>query len=346
MSRCNCRGGFRRSVLMRAGAILLLAGPAAPSHAQAPHRLDGLTANLKLQSHYVQVGKPVWAFLSLENTTDQAITLTVPGLKPQIPSPEMGLPLAHVFSGESGSGVVVVAESGRVWEMPTSYHLPKEAPILTIAPQGLVGAKLDLRKYYPALRGVGIFRITWKPYNGTISSHTIVCEVAPLKQAEILTDFGRITAKFFYEDAPRTVANFIDLAKDGFYSNLTFHRLEPGYLLLGGCPRGDGTGIRPDGKRIPAEFNSLPHEKGTISMALLDDDPDSASCQFFICNTRQKDWDGRYTVFAQLIGEESFETLDRLMTTPVREGGQPEHALYIRSIRIANAPYTPPTPGE
>ena len=346
MNPGNFRGAFRHWELMRVGAIFLLAGLAVPARAESPHRLNGLVAHLKLQSHYAEVGKPVWAFLSLENTTDQAITLTVPGLKPRIPSPEMGLPLTHVFSGESGSGIVVVAESGRVWEMPTGYHPPKEAPILTIAPQGIVGVKVDLRKYYHTLRNVGVFRITWKPYNGIISSHTVVCEVAPLKQAEILTDFGRMTAKFFYAGAPRTVANFIDLAKDGFYSNLTFHRLEPGYLLLGGCPRGDGTGIRPDGKRIAAEFNSLPHEKGTISMALLDDDPDSASCQFFICNTRQKDWDGRYTVFAQLIGEESFETFDRLMATPVREGGQPEHTLHIRSIRIVNAPYTPPTPGE
>jgi cyclophilin family peptidyl-prolyl cis-trans isomerase len=144
--------------------------------------------------------------------------------------------------------------------------------------------------------------------------------------------------RFFYEDAPSTVANFIELAKSGFYSSKVFHRIEPGYLIQGGCPRGDGTGIRLDGKRIPAEFNGRIMDKGRVAMALLNDDPDSASCQFFICNTRQKDWDGRYTVFGELVGEESFATLERLMNRDVDEQGRPLDPLYMRSVRIIDAP--------
>ena len=78
-------------------------------------------------------------------------------------------------------------------------------------------------------------------------------------------------------------------------------------------------------------------------MALLDDDPDSASCQFFLCNTRQKDWDGRYTVFGELTGEESAVTLDRLMAAPVDEFARPKRALYIRAVRLTDKP-TSPTP--
>jgi cyclophilin family peptidyl-prolyl cis-trans isomerase len=76
-------------------------------------------------------------------------------------------------------------------------------------------------------------------------------------------------------------------------------------------------------------------------MALLEDDPDSGSCQFFLCNTRQKDWDGRYTVFGQLEGEESFATLDRLMSTPVDDKGRPVRTLYMRTVRVVDAPSEP-----
>ena len=149
---------------------------------------------------------------------------------------------------------------------------------------------------------------------------------------------GKLTIALLYDEAPNHVANFLKLAAEGFYTSKTFHRLEPGYMIQGGCPRGDGTGIRLDGGRIPAEFNDRPHQKGSVSMALLDDKPDSGSCQFFICNTRQNDWDGRYTVFGQLTGEESMETLDRLMRVSVDDQGRPKRTLYMRSVRILDEP--------
>jgi len=188
------------------------------------------------------------------------------------------------------------------------------------------------------LRSGGRYRVSWSPYNGDVASKTITVTIAPRKQVEIVTDEGTMTLRLFYNEAPQHVENFIELVKTGSYAGKTFHRLEPGYLLQGGCPRGDGTGIRSDGKRVPAEFNEHVHQKGSVSMALLGDDPDSASCQFFICNTRQKEWDGRYTVFAQLVGEESLTTLDRLMLTPVDERGRPQKTLYLRSVRLTDAP--------
>jgi cyclophilin family peptidyl-prolyl cis-trans isomerase len=324
--------------------LVFVLGVAAPSLDQEQSRLDGIRARIELQSHYVQIGEPVWTTLSIENTSAHPITLTVPGCRPQIPSPDVGLPLSHVFSGESGGGVLVVTDNGRSWEIPVGYRTGTEAPILSLAPKSVVGTRIDLREYYPALRGVGVFRLTWKPYNGLASSDTVAVEIAPLKQAEIITDFGKMTIQFFYEDAPNTVQNFIELARTGFYSGIGFHRLEPGYMILGGCPRGDGTGIRPDGRRIPAEFNSRPHQKGSVSMALLDDDPDSASCQFFICYTRQKDWDGRYAVFGELAGDESFETLDRMMAITADEAGRPTQPVVMRAVRVTNMPYTPPMP--
>ena len=76
-------------------------------------------------------------------------------------------------------------------------------------------------------------------------------------------------------------------------------------------------------------------------MALLDDAPDSASCQFFICNTEQKDWDGRFTIFGRLTGEESYETLDKLMATEADAQGRPLRPLQMRTVRITDAPPEP-----
>lgn len=312
---------------------------AAPALAQQSAEPSGLRAHLKLQSPNVAVGRPIWAVLSLENTSDKPITLTVEDAEVLAPSLASGLPLAHVFSGPRASGLTVQTNDGRSkWEVPKGFKAPKKVPALTLSPHGVVGVRVDLKEYYSILATPGRYRINWSPYGGTVKSEIVSVEVAPLKQAEIITDVGKMTVRFFYDAAPKHVANFIELADKNFYSGLKFHRLEPGYMLLGGCPKGDGTGIRPDGVRIPAEFNGHEHKKGTVSMALLEDDPQSASCQFFISNTRQKDWDGRYTVFGELVGRESLETLDKLMAAPVDESGQPTRPLLIRSIRIVNAP--------
>jgi len=282
------------------------------------------------------MGKPVWMTFTVENLSHEPITLTVPGTEPEIPLPEMGLPLAHVFSGGQASGVMVTTQSGRTWDKPVSYRRLDRAPIVMIAPQSTVGTRLDLREFFPALRAAGQYRIRWNPYGGAVSSEEVAVVIAPLQDVEIVTDEGKLTIHLFYEDAPQNVANFLDLVKGGFYSGKTFHRIEPGYLIQGGCPRGDGTGIRADGSRLPAEHNSHPHRKGSLSMALLDEDPASGSCQFFISNTRMKEWDGLYTVFGQLVGEASYETLDRLMATEVDERGRPRRSLYLRSTRLVD----------
>lgn len=297
-----------------------------------------IRAELRPVSRQVPTGQPVWMRFSIENISNEPVTLTVPGTEPEIPSPEAGLPLAHVFSGSSASPVTITTEVGRRWEQPMGYKPSSRAPILLIAPHSTVGVTLNLRDYYPALRGAGQYRVTWQPYGGAVNTETVLLTIAPLKRAEIITDEGAMTIRLFYADAPKHVANFIELASSGFYTGRAFHRLEPGYLLQGGCPRGDGTGIRPNGKRIAAEFNGHPIQKGTVAMALLEDDPDSASCQFFICNTRQKEWDGRYTAFGELVGDESFDTLDRLMATPVDENGRLVRPLYMRNVRVMDAP--------
>ncbi|MCH8147798.1 MAG: peptidylprolyl isomerase [Planctomycetes bacterium] len=305
---------------------------------QRTEPLPGLQARLISENRHVPMGQPIRVTFAIENSSNDPITLTVPGTTPQIPSPEVGLPLAHVFSSGSSPSVTVLTPSDRQWFDPLGYRPPKEAPILIIAPHSTVGSSIDLREYYPALRSSGRFRIIWTPYKGLAASDTLSITIAPRKRVELVTDHGTMTLQLFYDDAPAHVANFLELVQQGFYSGTTVHRIEPGYFLVAGCPHGDGTGIRPDGKRVESEINGRAHAKGSVSMALLEDDPDSGSSQFFICYTRQKDFDGRYTVFAQLVGDDSFATLDMLMATQADSDGRPTPRVYLRTARTVAEP--------
>ena len=123
--------------------------------------------------------------------------------------------------------------------------------------------------------------------------------MADYPEAVISTSHGDVTVELWNDVAPKHVENFLKLARDGFYDNLNFHRILPGFMIQGGCPRGDGTGG--PGWMIDAEFNDREHQPGTLSMA-RSSDPDSAGSQFFICLTRERcqHLDGKYTAFGQV----------------------------------------------
>src|SRR3990167_6672163 len=123
-------------------------------------------------------------------------------------------------------------------------------------------------------------------------------EEVKMKIAVIETNRGTIKAELYTEKAPITTANFIGLAGSGFYNGLTFHRHEPGFVIQGGDPRGDGTGG--SGKTIPLETApSLTHKKGAVGMA-RSQEPNSASSQFYICLEDAKFLDKNYAVFGQV----------------------------------------------
>jgi cyclophilin family peptidyl-prolyl cis-trans isomerase len=115
--------------------------------------------------------------------------------------------------------------------------------------------------------------------------------------AVLETTKGVIKFRFFTADAPKTCENFIKLAVSNFYNGLTFHRVEPGFVIQGGDPAGNGTGG--PGYNIKAEFNKNPHLDGTVAMARAQD-PDSAGSQFYICLAAVPFLDGKYTVFGQV----------------------------------------------
>jgi len=130
----------------------------------------------------------------------------------------------------------------------------------------------------------------------------------------IKTDRGDIQLELFQDLVPRTVKNFVDLANDGFYNGLLFHRVIPDFMIQGGCPEGTGTGG--PGYQFEDEFHpDLRHDgPGTLSMA--NSGPDSNGSQFFITHLATPHLDDKHSVFGKVIvGQDvvnSIETGDRL----------------------------------
>ena len=129
-----------------------------------------------------------------------------------------------------------------------------------------------------------------------------------VKYAVIETDKGTIKAELYTDKAPITTKNFIDLANSGFYNGLTFHRVEPGFVVQGGDPNGDGTGG--SDKTIPLEIHpDLRHVKGALGMARTHD-PNSATSQFYITLAPAHFLDDSYAVFGKVIsGMEAVEKI-------------------------------------
>lgn len=165
------------------------------------------------------------------------------------------------------------------------------------------------------------------------ASYTAVIEVA---------DYGTITIELDAAAAPKTVANFVSLVREGFYDGLTFHRIIDGFMIQGGDPNGDGTGG--SDKTIPGEFssngveNNLSHTRGAVSMA-RSDDYDSASSQFFIVHEDSTYLDGNYAVFGYVT--DGMDVVDAICAaaTPTDNNGSiaPEEQPVITSITIKSS---------
>lgn len=108
---------------------------------------------------------------------------------------------------------------------------------------------------------------------------------------------GRVTIELYPEKAPKHVERIKELVREGFYDGIVFHRVIDGFMAQTGDPTGSGMGG--SGQNLDAEFNDMPHKRGTVSMARAQH-PDSADSQFFIC-FKDCDWlNGQYTVWGQV----------------------------------------------
>jgi len=144
-----------------------------------------------------------------------------------------------------------------------------------------------------------------------------------------------ITLELYPEIAPKTVENFVNLANEGFYDGLIFHRVIAGFMIQGGDPM--GIGIGGSGHNIVGEFalngvnNTLSHKRGVISMA-RSQNYNSASSQFFICHADATFLDGQYAAFGKVI--EGIETVDEIASVPTNMQDKPMRDQRMVSVTI------------
>ena len=129
-------------------------------------------------------------------------------------------------------------------------------------------------------------------------------------KGKINTDKGTMVVEFYEKDAPKTVQNFIGLAKQGYYNGLKFHRVIPGFVSQGGCPNGTGAGG--PGYKIDCELDggNQYHDKGVLSMAHAG--RNTGGSQFFLCHNREgtQHLDGNHTCFGKVI--EGLDLVDQI----------------------------------
>lgn len=164
---------------------------------------------------------------------------------------------------------------------------------------------------------------------------------------------GEIVIKFYPKDAPKSVANFVKLARKGFYNGLTFHRVIPGFVAQGGDPNGDGSGG--PGYTIPGEFtengwnNPQLHVKGAVAMARTND-PNSAGSQFYICLDAQPALDGKYAVFGQVVkGMDAVENIqvgDKMEKVTILGGASKKAAAKPKAESASTEQSTPEVSGK
>jgi len=156
------------------------------------------------------------------------------------------------------------------------------------------------------------------------------------------TDAGKMTVEFFPDKAPKHVANFIELAKQGFYNGTRFHRVIKDFMIQGGDPNTKEDdrsrwGMGGPGHTVEAEFNDVHHERGILSMA-RSADPNSAGSQFFVVHGDAGFLDNQYTVFGKLRdGHDVLDTIACAPCVPGGEGSSPVEPVELKSVTIVEA---------
>ena len=148
--------------------------------------------------------------------------------------------------------------------------------------------------------------------------------------ATIKTSAGTMTAELFPGDAPKTVNNFVFLAREGFYEGVIFHRVIPGFMIQGGDPTGTGSGG--PGYKFADERVSKPYSRGTLAMANAG--PNTNGSQFFVMHA-DYGLPPSYTIFGKLTSGE--EVVDAIATAPKGNHDRPRDPVTISSVAIEEA---------
>ncbi|MDO4856940.1 MAG: peptidylprolyl isomerase [Thermoguttaceae bacterium] len=162
-----------------------------------------------------------------------------------------------------------------------------------------------------------------------------------LPEVLIRTTAGDMKVVLYENEAPNTVASFITLVEKGFYNGLSFHRVLPGFMAQGGCPKGDGTGDA--GYKLPEEFSkpgARKHFRGSLAMA-RSMDPNSAGSQFYISFLPTKFLDGQYTVFGRVVeGLDTLSNIQRVDPERPIPGLEKTKIIEMRVLRKRNHDYS------
>ena len=154
-------------------------------------------------------------------------------------------------------------------------------------------------------------------------------ELPSVSEAVLHTNAGPITIELHDDAAPETVANFRKLAEDGFYDDLTFHRVIPDFMIQGGCPEGTGTGG--PGYTFDDEFNAHKVVRGALAMANAG--PNTNGSQFFIVTTDEAPWlDGKHTVFGRVT--DGMDAVDAIEGTETGGGDRPVEVQKIERVDL------------
>jgi cyclophilin family peptidyl-prolyl cis-trans isomerase len=151
-----------------------------------------------------------------------------------------------------------------------------------------------------------------------------------MSAATLHTNHGAIEIELFDDDAPKTVENFLKLARDGFYDGVVFHRVIPDFMIQGGDPT--GTGMGGPGYTFEDEFNENKVERGALAMANAG--PNTNGSQFFIVTTEAAPWlDGKHTVFGRVTA--GMEAVDSIEHTDTDAQDKPQEPVVIERVELA-----------
>lgn len=182
-----------------------------------------------------------------------------------------------------------------------------------------------------------------KPASNAAGPPEVKKAVTPVPDSEVAviemensSAFGNIKIELYSNVAPKAVARFKELAKEGFYDGVTFHRINQSVIQGGdpnskdSDPRNDGTGgsQKPN---VPAEFSDIPYDSGIVGAA-RSADPNSANSQFFITLKREPGFDQKYTIFGKVV--EGMNNVRTISGVQPKEGERPVEPVKIKTVRI------------
>jgi len=254
-----------------------------------------------------------------------------------ITSPEGGTVVANWLLSPSAFTVdgkqLAKREEGGTINLPAGFHVSGDvdlSPYLKPGAAFKLGYASDVSDAKPI--DVSLYEVAPPAIDFMDAAKMPVAELSKYV-VQLRTNRGDILLKLWPDVAPNHVRNFLDLSETKFYDGVTFHRVIPNFMIQGGDPTGTGGG---DGKRkLQAEFNKDKHHvRGVLSMARTND-PNSASCQFFIMHGKNTGLDGQYSAFGEVVS--GMDTVDKIAAVPRNGADKPNEPQTIQQAVVLKA---------